>query len=149
MASAVAHLAELVAAVEDHRKYEPVPSTCFGDRARMCIAAATPPLGAGSAQGGHEHATGRSMRPALARRSNPASSRAAEQQSSSAAGGGLTAGIGQEHAPAVVRADDSFRHSTAVAARLSFGDDPLVRRALLVAGTGALNAPCRTPDLPN
>ena len=34
-------------------------------------------LRAGSAQGGREHATGRSMRPALARRSNPASSRAA------------------------------------------------------------------------
>ena len=31
----------------------------------------------GSAQGGREHATGRSMRPALARRSNPASRRAA------------------------------------------------------------------------
>jgi hypothetical protein len=37
-------------------------------------------LCAGSAQGDREHATGTSMCPALARRSNPASSRAAEQQ---------------------------------------------------------------------
>jgi hypothetical protein len=38
------------------------------------------------------------------------------------------AGIGVKHPSAIAHAHDSFRHQTVVDARLSFGDDPALRR---------------------